>query len=103
MTEITIGTTPSIRYDFKVMDPADFVQAILTIKDGNEEKIRKTLEDAQIGDGYIEFRLSQEETLSLGAGGRYEMMLNYKTTDGTRGASHTEMIICADNHISEVI
>ena len=43
MTEITIGTTPSIRYDFKVMDPADFVQAILTIKDGNEEKIRKTL------------------------------------------------------------
>ena len=42
MTEITIGTTPSIRYDFNIMDPSDFTQAILTIKDGDEEKIRKT-------------------------------------------------------------
>lgn len=50
MVKIVIGTTPTIKYKFSIVDPADFVEAILTIKDSRkQEKLRKTLDTATVG------------------------------------------------------
>lgn len=104
MTKIVIGTTPTIKYKFNIVDPADFTEAILTIKDSRKtEKLRKTLDEAAVGTDYIEWTLTQEETLSLGTGSALSMMLNWLTTGGTRGASAEEAVVAAGNHIREVI
>lgn len=104
MVRIIIGTTPSIHYNFNVVDPEDFTAAYLTIKDAEgTEVLRKALADAEVGSTSIEWKLTQAETLSLEVGEKYSMMINYVTNDGTRGASATELLICDDNHIREVI
>ena len=104
MIRIIIGTTPTIHYDFHIVDPADFTAAFLTVKDSaGTEAMRKSLSDAVIGEGSIEWKLSQAETLGLTPGERYSMMLNWLTTDGTRGASYLDLLVCDDNHIREVI
>ena len=104
MVKIIIGTTPTIHYNFRVADPEDFTAAYLTIKDAaGTEVLRKTLEDATVDTKSIEWKLSQAETLAFDVGAQYSMMVNWLTTDGTRGASATELLICDDNHIREVI
>lgn len=61
MVKIIIGTTPTIEYVFKVVDPSDFTEAILTIKGGRkQEKLRKTLDTAMVGTDSIEWTLTQE-------------------------------------------
>ena len=104
MIKIVIGTTPAIRYTFKIVDPADFAEAILTIKDSRkQEKLRKTLETATVGTDYVEWTLTQEETLSLGTGSALSMMLNWLTNSGVRGASAEEAVVAVNNHIREVM
>lgn len=105
MVKIIIGTTPTIKYKFSVVDPADFTEAILTIKDSRkQEKLRKTLDEATVGTDYIEWTLTQEETLALGAGwSALSMMLNWLTNGGTRGASAEESVVVVNNHIGEVM
>ena len=104
MVSIVIGTTPTIRYKFSIVDPADLSEAILTIKDSRKtEKLRKTLDTATVGTDSIEWTLTQEETLSLGTGSALSMMLNWLTADGTRGASAEESVTMANNHIREVM
>ena len=104
MVRIIIGTTPTIHYAFQIVDPADFTAAFLTIKDAEgTEVLRKGLDDAVTGEGSIEWKLSQAETLGLTPGGKYSMMLNWVLEDGTRGASYADLLLCDDNHIREVI
>ena len=104
MVKIILGTTPTIKYRFSIVDPSDFAKAILTIKDSRKaEKLRKTLDEAVVGTDYIEWTLTQEETLSLGTGSALSMMLNWLTHGGTRGASAEEAVVAVNNHIREVI
>lgn len=104
MVKIIIGTTPTIKYKFKVVDPSDFTEAIMTIKDSRkQEKLRKTLDEATVGTDSIEWTLTQEETLSLVTGSALSMMLNWLTTSGVRGASAEEAVVAVNNHIREVI
>lgn len=104
MVKIIIGTTPTIKYTFSVVDPADFAEAIMTIKDSRkQEKLRKTLDTATVGTDSIEWTLTQEETLSLGTGSALSIMLNWLTNSGVRGASAEEPVITVNNHIREVI
>lgn len=104
MVKIIIGTTPTIKYTFNVVNPADFAEAIMTIKDSRKiEKLRKTLDEATVGTDYIEWTLTQEETLSLGTGSALSMMLNWLTNGGVRRASAEESVIAVNNHIREVI
>lgn len=104
MVKIIIGTTPTIKYKFSIVDPADFETAVLTIKDSRKaEKLRKTLDEAVVGTDYIEWTLTQEETLSLGTSSALSMMLNWLTTSGVRGASAEEAVMAVNNHIREVI
>ena len=104
MTKIIIGTTPTIKYKFKIVDVSEISEAILTIEDSKkQEKLRKTLDTATVGTDYIEWTLTQEESLALGTGLSLTMMLNWLTADGTRGTSAEESVIMANNHIREVI
>ena len=104
MTKIVIGTTPTIKYKFSIVDPSDFAEAILTIKDSRKiEKLRKTLDTATVGTDYVEWTLTQEETLNLGTGSPLSMMLNWLTHGGTRGASAEEAVMAVNNHIREVM
>lgn len=104
MVKIIIGTTPTIKYKFKMVDPSDFAEAILTIKSGKkQEKLRKTLGTATVGTDSIEWMLTQEETLSLGTGVPLTMMLNWLTNSGVRGTSAEEAVVAVNNHIREVI
>ena len=102
MTKIIIGTTPTITYKFKVVDVADIVLAILTIKERGTVIIEKDIEDAIIGEDTLSWTLTQQETLFIGVK-TCTMMLNWKTEDGTRGASEEVFIQGAPNHIREVI
>ena len=104
MVKIILGTTPTIKYRFSIVDPSDFSEAIMTIKDSRKiEKLRKTLDEATVGTDYIEWTLTQEETLALGTGSALSMMLNWLTHGGTRGASAEETVIAVNNHIREVM
>lgn len=102
MANIIKGTTPTIQYTFKTVDVSIITVAILTIKQGGTVVIEKTLEAAVVGESKISWRLTQEETLALLVG-TVTMMLNWVTSDGTRGASAKDMVVIEGNHIEEVI
>lgn len=102
MANIIIGTTPTITYNFKIVSPADFRTAILTIKNHSEIIIEKTLADAVVGEDSLSWTLTQEETLLIGTRS-CKMMLNWVTQGGIRGASAETVIIGVTNHKPEVI
>ena len=102
MTKIIIGTTPTITYKFKVVDVSEITVAILTIKERGVNIIELNLSDATVGEDSLSWTLTQEETLQF-AGKTATMMLNWKTEDGTRGASEQVFVTGGDNHIREVI
>jgi hypothetical protein len=102
MTEIIIGTTPTITYTFKVVSPADLTKVILTIKCAGRVILEKTLADAVVGENSLSWILTQQETLALGTR-TAKMMLNWLTNSGTRGASAETAIIGVTNHKREVI
>ena len=102
MTKIIIGTTPTITYKFKVVDVSEITVAILTIKERGVNIIELNLSDATIGEDSLSWTLTQEETLLIGTK-TATMMLNWKTEDGTRGASEQVFVTGGDNHIREVI
>ena len=102
MTKIIIGTTPTITYKFKVVDVSEITVAILTIKERGTNIIELNLSDATVGEDSLSWTLTQEETLQLGAK-TATMMLNWKTEDGTRGASEEVLVTGVNNHIREVI
>ena len=95
------GTTPTIKYTFKVIDPADIIAAYFTIKKADTIVIEKDLSAATVGAGGLSWTLTQAETLSIR--GLAEMMLNWKTQDGTRGASKPTSVSFEANHKNEVI
>ena len=102
MTQIIIGTTPTIIYTFKTVSPSDFRACVLTIKCNGQILIEKTLSNAEIGTDSVSWTLTQSETLSLGTRVA-KMMCNWVTQDGTRGASEITTIRGDTNHIAEVI
>ena len=102
MTQIIIGTTPTITYTFRVVSPADLSKAILTIKISGQVILEKTLADATIGEDSLSWTLTQQETLNIGTRSG-KMMLNWLTNSGTRGASAETVIMGVTNHKREVI
>lgn len=103
MYKFIIGTTPTIKFVFHAVDPSDFVTAILTIKDRFDTiQIRKTLDEAFVGENYIYWTLTQEDTIRMGAY-RFTAMCNWVTEDGIRGASEEVDIKGVPNHIEGVL
>lgn len=83
---MTRGTTPVIRYTFSLIDVNDITVAWLRIQQGSLI-IDKTLEDASLGEDYLEWQLSQAETLRLLSGVTVQIQLRYKTSDGNAYAT----------------
>lgn len=102
MERIIMGTTPTFEYTFKTVDVSNITTAILTIKQGGEVAIEKTLSDATATETALCWTLTQVETLSLEKGAA-SVMLNWKTSDGTRGASAEEQLSILTNFVKEVI
>ena len=102
MTQIIIGTTPTITYKFKIVSPAELEKAILTIKIASSVILEKTLADAVVGENSLSWTLTQQETLDIGTRSG-KMMLNWLTASGTRGASAETVIMGVTNHKREVI
>lgn len=103
MADLIIGTTPTIKYDFNTVDVSDIVTAILSIKSEGSIVVQKSLEEAAVSEASLSWTLTQQETLSFKPNQKARMMLNYKLSDGTRGASSETEINIRTNHITEVI
>ena len=99
MNCIIRGTTPTLKYNFGVVNPANISVAYLTIKD-KTHTLEKDLSEATVEQKSLSWKLSQEETLAFGS--QIETMLNWKTADGTRGASKNDFI-CIDRNLKEVV
>ena len=102
MTQIIIGTTPTITYTFHTVSVSDLTKAILTIKIAGQVILEKTLADAVVGEDSLSWTLTQQETLNIGTRSG-KMMLNWLTNSGTRGASAETVIMGVTNHKREVI
>ena len=102
MSTIIRGTTPTIKYTFRTVQPSDIAVAYLTIQQSGATVIEKELSDATTGTDYIAWMLSQTETLSLQPTNA-SFVCNWRKADGTRGASATMLAMIADNPKNEVI
>lgn len=87
MNDVIRGTTPKIRFTFRKIAISDIETAFLTIKQNNSKVIEKSLEDATIGEQYLTFPLSQEDTLKLKANTTLKIQIRWKLFDGNAGAS----------------
>jgi len=101
MAAIINGTTPTIQYVFKEVDVTKIVEAYLTIKSNDRVALEKDLTTATVGEDFLAWTLTQQETLSLNS--RVSMMLNWLLDDGTRGASDKTTVLIDINYKDEVI
>lgn len=96
MAEIIKGTTPTIKFTFSNIEVADLAKAIMTVKKNGEIKIEHDLAAATVDENTISWTLSQAETLAVA--GNAEIMLNWLTDEGTRGASNATQVTFTPNH-----
>lgn len=83
---ITRGTTPKLKFLFKTVDVSEIAVAYLTVEQG-DLKIEKDLSAATVGDGYVEWELTQEETLQISADCNLKIQVRWKLDNGFAGAS----------------
>lgn len=93
------GTTPTLVYKFKEVDVSTITEAYLNIAGAGA--LEKDLDDATVGEDTIAWTLTQAETLAMTGG--VVSQINWKTSDGTRGASEQEYIETLANMKNEVI
>jgi len=101
MDKIIMGTTPTIKYTFKSIAPTDITIAYLTITYG-ENEIERDITTATVSSTGISWTLTQEETLGI-TDNAVVIRLNWKTADGTRGASSRTVVMIETNELDEVI
>ena len=83
------GTTPTIKYTFKTVNPTNISTAYLTVSQGENAMDRGstvfelTTSDMTRGSNYITFKFSQAQTLLLKEDIPCDIQLRYKTSDGT--------------------
>ncbi len=80
------ATTPTFKYVFKTVDVADITKAFLTISKNGVTALEKSLAEASVGEDFIAWTLTQNETLSVPAG-LVTSECNWLTIGGTRGSS----------------
>ena len=96
MSEITRGTTPTLPFYFSVIDVSKIVTATMTIKQDDSQIVKKTLETAEVGDDYIQWNLTQEETLLLDEKLYCQIQCKYKLEDGTVSSSRIYNVPASD-------
>lgn len=102
MASVIRATTPTIKYTFNVISVSDIAAAYLTIRQDGEMIIERDLTSATVGNDYLSWTFTQQETLQM-ATGKVTLMLNWLTNDGTRGASEKSTVVIEGNYKNEVI
>ncbi|MBR6390027.1 MAG: hypothetical protein IKS16_01680 [Lachnospiraceae bacterium] len=102
MANIIRATTPTFKYTLKTVKPSDLTKAYLTIKQNGETLMEKTLSEAVVGENYLAWTFTQAETLQMSSS-KIMAQLNWKTADGTRGASRKALMAIDCNFKEEVI
>lgn len=102
MSNVIRATTPTIRYFFNTVSVADITKAYLTITKNDVVVIEKELSEAVVGEDYIAWTLTQNETLSIPAG-LVTSECNWLTSGGTRGSSGMRTISIEKNSKEVVI
>lgn len=104
MSSIIQATTPLIKYVFKTINVTDITEAYLTIDQNRAKILEKDIDEATVDteNNLICWGLTQEETLHF-ANTYITVMLNWKTTNGIRGASKKDTIFIENNLKKEVI
>jgi hypothetical protein len=101
--EIVRGTTPTIRYTFKTLDVTDITTAYLMIKQSGAKVIDRGLDTATVGTDYLEWKLTQTETLKLTEDILADICLDWLLDDGTRGIGKTVTVQVSSSAKNEVI
>ena len=102
ITEIVIGTTPTIKYTFNKVNVNDITKAILSISRYDNVILTKSLSEATVGNDFLSWTLTQEETLNVGES-TVNIMLNWVDTSGIRGVGESMLIKFTKNDINEVL
>lgn len=84
---ITRGTTPTITYSFKVVNPSDIEIAFLTITQAGKKMAELALASAVVGESSVSWQLTQAETLALNDRLPAEIQMRYRLKDGTAHAT----------------
>ena len=84
---IVRGTTPTIRFNFVAIDTANIAVAYLTIKQNGSVLIEKDLEDGDVQEGYIEWALTQEDTLAMSPCSDVYIQCRYRLADDSAYAT----------------
>ena len=103
MVSIIRGTTPTIKYTFETVNVADITVAYLTAEQDGSKIIEKQKSAGTVGDKYIAWTLTQEETLLFAAESVAYFMCNWRKADGTRGASKAMSVMIVENQKAVVI
>lgn len=74
------GTTPTIKFTFNVVDPANIAAAYLTIT--GQTVTEKDISSMTVGEDFVSWDFTQEETLAFTPGKEVAIQLRYRTTDG---------------------
>lgn len=100
---IVRGTTPSIRFTFNAIQTTDITVAVLTVFQNGEVLFEKSLSDGNVGEGYIEWALTQEETLGMSPDRTVNIQCRYKLNDGSAYATQNYELTPYDVINEEVI
>ena len=86
------GTTPTLKFNYSI-DVNTIRVAYLTIRQSGVNIIEKSIEDAEIGDTYISWKLTQADTLLIPKNSQnLEVQCRFKLVDGTAGASDVYLV-----------
>lgn len=103
MAGIVKSTTPTIRFDFKVVLVADIVKAYLTMKQQGALVVEKSLEDAAVLEKSLQWTLTQEETIKINPSRTICLQVKYKLNDGSVYASKIYEVPALDILKADVI
>lgn len=88
------GTTPTIRFNFDTVTASEIEVAFLTVEQGGASMFERDVETMSVGDNYIEWHLTQAETLSLTAGISAKIQIRYRMpgTDAWASQIYSDVI-----------
>lgn len=103
MAEIIRGTTPTLKFNFRTVNPAEIDTAYLVIKQLGQEKLRLSLSDATASANALSWTLTQEQTLHLAIGRDVVAVCDWKLQNGVRGRSEEAVFDVGEPGVKEVI
>ena len=97
------GTTPTVRFTFASVNPAQIMDAYLVLKQQGQEVVRIEMEDAIVGEHALSWVLSQEQTLALTPGKDTTIVCDWLLPTGVRGRSEEAVYKTGEPGIADTL